>query len=108
MTPSRHAVFDLGAMTGAHFVTSPYAVRVADAEARAADVRVFFDGTASAGARAEIVRRRGVTKILLSRDDLLLAPEIARTYGPALYQDAQLALFSSTRTRSAIVSSPSP
>jgi hypothetical protein len=86
-------VFDLAAITGAHFVSAPYMVRVPDQTQREADVQTFFDPETSADQRQEIARRRGATKVLLASEQFALLEPLQLAMGRPLYQDDRLALF---------------
>lgn len=89
-----HLAFDIASITGAHFVTAPYMVRVLDQGARENDARVFFDPATSADKRDEIAARRGATKVLLLlRWQLELLAKFEAQYGRPLYKDGEYALF---------------
>jgi hypothetical protein len=86
-------VFDLAAITGAHFVSAPYMVRVRDQAQREADVQTFFGPETSAYQRQEIARRRGATKVLLASEQFALLEPLQRALGRPLYQSDEFALF---------------
>ncbi len=67
MMPLDHLAFDLAALSGARVVLSPFASRVPDAAAREAAVQAFFDEATSVTTRQEILKRYGVSVVLVPR-----------------------------------------
>ena len=86
-------VFDLAAITHAHFVSASFMVRVPDQGQREADVQNFFDPESSADRRQEIALRRRATKVLLMSRQFALLEPLQRKLGRPLYQDDEFAVF---------------
>jgi hypothetical protein len=94
MAPRVHLVFDIAAITGAHFISAPYTVRVPDQDARNRDMFVFFDAATDADERDAIARQRGVTKVLLLDWQFeALLHTFRKDFGQPVYAGEGVALF---------------
>jgi hypothetical protein len=93
MMPVEHAAWDVASITGARVVASLFAYRVPDFPARALAVHRFFAPEADRRWRGEILRRYGVTKVLLTPTVRGREAELIPFLGPAVARTASLALF---------------
>jgi hypothetical protein len=95
MMPVEHAAWDVASITGARVVASLFAYRVPDFPARALAVHRFFAPEADRRWRGEILRRYGVTKVLLTPTVADRDEDLRRFLGPAVARTASFALFES-------------
>jgi hypothetical protein len=93
MMPVEHAAWDVASITGARVVASLFAYRVPDFPARALAVHRFFAPEADRRWREEILRRYGVTKVLLTPTVADRARDLRGFLGPAVARTASFALF---------------
>jgi hypothetical protein len=98
LTPTSPEVFDLASVTGARVLSAPNAQGVPDADARAADVELFFSDAATAEQRLAIARRRCPTAILIAAESSLRSV-LAETFGPPVEQDDRHVLYGVGRDR---------
>ncbi len=93
MMPVEHAAWDVSSITGARVVASLFAYRVPDYNARVRDVARFFAPEADRSERRVILRRWGVTKVLLTPRVSDRERGMASELGPPIARTETLILF---------------
>jgi hypothetical protein len=97
LMPVEHVAWTVSSITGARVVASLFAYRVPDFPARVRDINRFFTAGTDRALREEILRRYGVTKVLLTASVVEREKELARTLGDAIARTPNLVLFGTTR-----------
>jgi len=97
MMPTLRDAFDIGAQTGARFVSAPGALRASDLLQRFQAANTYFLPHASPTTRRRLLARYHATKVILPAAYFALFPRLTAELGPPLYQDSKLVLFSAAR-----------
>jgi hypothetical protein len=95
--PIEHVAWNVSSITGARVVASLFAYRVPDYPVRVRDVRRFFSRDAASTERAAILRRYGVTKVLLTASVSDRENDLVPLLGSAIVRAPNLVLFGTSR-----------
>lgn len=97
LMPVEHEAWNIASITGARVVASLFAYRVPDFPARVRDVTRFFAPGRSPAERVEILRRYGVTKVLLTQSVRGREAKLTLELGPPIARFRSLVLFDAKR-----------
>lgn len=85
--PVTHDTFKLASIVGTRVVLSPFAFLVPDQVQRARDIDEFFDVKTTSMQRVKIMRRYGVTVIILPANNFKGSEFLSNEFGPPLIVD---------------------